>query len=82
MTKVIVAVRNFVNAPENEPEYRLCQPGFEQGTCQMHVRSVRQIARSFIREGLSLIVVLILAENSGMTWFSSVCRYPRPSNLA
>jgi len=52
VTKVIVAFRNFANAPKNEGVYRLCASQDLNTVSVEYCLSVRQIARSSIQEGL------------------------------
>ena len=72
MTKVIVAFRNFANAPKNEGVYRLCASKDLNTVPVEYCLSVRQVAWSSIREGLIfLTIALILTEDSDISWFSS-----------
>jgi len=52
VTKVIVAFRNFANAPKDEGVYRLCDSQDLNMVPVEYCLIVRQVARSSIREGL------------------------------
>jgi hypothetical protein len=81
VTKVIVAFRNFANAPKNEGVYRLCGSQDLYVVPVEYCLIVRQVARSYIREGLIfLTAALIRAEDSDTSWFS--CRVPPAEQLS
>jgi hypothetical protein len=80
VTKVMVAFRNFANAPKNEGVYRLCDSQDLNMVPVEYCLILRQVARSSIREGLFFWLSPWYELKTHISWFS--CRVPPAEQLS